>query len=384
MTSNNPLFFESETAFHALFHYATIGILVVDANGNMKLANPCLEKLFGYSNADLIDRPVEILLPEMFREIHVLHRDLYFKKPKARPMGYGLSLFALKKNGEEFKAEISLGHYKLNNENFVVAFVTDITDKQRTLEELELKVAERTLELTQSIEREKELSEMKSRFVAMASHEFRTPLTSIVANLSLIKAYNKDVLGEKSLKLFERVQSSISNLTSILNNFLSFERIEQGNMEVVYENFNLHEFAEDVIQEMNGLLKPGQKIILTYTGEKDIVQDKRILRNVFLNLLSNAVKYSGENKPIYFSILITDLLVTIKIRDEGIGIPVAEQQKLFSIFYRATNVADLQGSGLGLTIVKRYVELMGGHIDFTSEPLTGTTFSLEFPVKPGI
>jgi PAS domain S-box-containing protein len=351
MTSNNPLFFESETAFHALFHYATIGILVVDANGNMKLANPCLEKLFGYSNTDLIGHPVEILLPEMFREIHVQHRDLYFKNPKARPMGYGLSL---------------------------------ITDKQRTLEELEDKVAERTLELTQSIEREKELSEMKSRFVAMASHEFRTPLTSIVANLSLIKAYNKDIMGEKSLKLFERVQSSISNLTSILNNFLSLERIEQGNMEVAYENFDLCEFAEDVIQEMNGLLKPGQKIILTCTGEKDIVQDKRILKNVFLNLLSNAVKYSGENKPIYFSIVITDLLVTIKIRDEGIGIPVAEQQKLFSIFYRATNVANLQGSGLGLTIVKRYVELMGGHIDFTSEPLTGTTFSLEFPVKPEI
>jgi len=114
------------------------------------------------------------------------------------------------------------------------------------------------------------------------------------------------------------------------------------------------------------------------------VQDERILRNVFLNLLSNAVKYSGENKPIYFSILITDLLVTIKIRDEGIGIPVAEQQKLFSIFYRATNVANLQGSGLGLTIVKRYVELMGGHIDFTSEPRTGTTFYLEIPIKPEI
>lgn len=266
MANNNTQFFESETAFHALFHYATVGILVVDASGAIKLANPCSEKLFGYASADLIDSPVEILLPEVFRKIHTHHRDLYFKNPRPRPMGHGLSLFARKKNSEEFKVEISLGHYKLNNESFVVAFVTDITDKQRTLEELEVKVAERTLELRQSIEREKELSEMKSRFVAMASHEFRTPLTSIVANLSLIKAYNKDFMNEKSLKLFGRVQSSISNLTSILNNFLSFERIEQGKMEVVYENFDLRELAEDIIEEMNGLLKPGQKILLTCAG----------------------------------------------------------------------------------------------------------------------
>ena len=151
MTEHSTLSLESEAGFRALFEYATVGILVISAAGRIELANPCIEKLFGYKNAELIGQLVEVLIPEAFRHRHVHHRDGYFNTPKARPMGYGLSLHAKKKDGIEFPVEISLGHYQLDNQQMAVAFVTDITESKRSQEELEARVKERTLELTQSL-----------------------------------------------------------------------------------------------------------------------------------------------------------------------------------------------------------------------------------------
>lgn len=174
MSELNTLSLESEAGFKALFQYATIGILVIGRSGKIELSNPCASKLFGYGQAELVGRSVELLIPQTFREKHAHHREGYFQRPKARPMGYGLNLFARKKDGTEFPVEISLGHYQLNDEPLAVAFITDVTERRRSSEELETKVKERTLELTRSLEREKELNDMKSRFVAIASHEFRS------------------------------------------------------------------------------------------------------------------------------------------------------------------------------------------------------------------
>ncbi|MCQ6959294.1 PAS domain-containing sensor histidine kinase [Mucilaginibacter aquariorum] len=379
MTDKSILTLESEAGFKALFEYATVGILVISSNGRIELSNPCIERLFGYSKAELTGQPVEILIPEAFRKNHVHHRQGYFTRPKARPMGYGLNLFARRKDGFEFPVEISLGHYQLDNEQLAVAFVTDVTESKRSKEELEAKVVERTLELTQSLEREKELNEMKSRFVAMASHEFRTPLSAILSSLTLIDTYSKTENEEKRKRHIDRVRSSVKNLTIILDDFLSLDKVEQGKIEVVAETFDLDAFAEDIIEELNGMLKKDQQIEFTYLGEKDIFQDKKILRNVFLNLLSNAIKYSETATTVHFSISIINKSVTIQVQDEGIGIPEEEQKNLFTKFYRAKNATNIQGTGLGLNIVKRYLELLGGNISFISKPNLGTTFIIEFP-----
>lgn len=381
MTEHNTLSLESEAGFKALFEYATVGILVIRAGGLIELANPCIEKLFGYKKAELIGQLVEVLIPEAFRHNHVHHRDGYFNRPKARPMGYGLSLYARKKDGIEFPVEISLGHYQLDNQELAVAFVTDITESKRSQEELEARVKERTLELTQSLEREKELNDMKTRFVSMASHEFRTPLSAILSSLSLIDSYSKEEHQEKRKKHIERIKSSVKNLTAILNDFLLLDKAEQGKLEINKEEFDLVEFAGDIIEELNGILKTGQQIDFKQTGERAIFQDKKILKNVFLNLLSNAIKYSPENKIIHFTIEIKQKTVFVNIKDEGIGIPEQEQQNLFGKFYRASNVSNIQGTGLGLNIVKRYVELLDGVISFTSKQGLGTTFMIEFPQK---
>jgi PAS domain S-box-containing protein len=268
-----------------------------------------------------------------------------------------------------------------------LAIRSDITQRKlaeeklvKINEELEVKVRERTLELTHALEREKELNEMKSRFVSIASHEFRTPLSAILSSTSLIDHYTSAGQEEKRKKHIDRIKSSVRNLTNILDDFLSLEKLEQGKVEAYNAAFNLKEFIEDGIEEMEGMVKrKHQNVHLSYSGPEEIYQDKKILRNVLLNLLSNAVKYSPEGRDIHVSAQVNNDTVILSVKDEGIGIPLDAQKNLFDKFFRAKNATNIQGTGLGLNIVKRYVELLDGVIYFTSEENAGTTFTIEFP-----
>jgi PAS domain S-box-containing protein len=247
-------------------------------------------------------------------------------------------------------------------------------------ENLENKVRERTLELTGALVREKELSDMKSQFVSTASHEFRTPLSAILSSISLIEHYADPSLADKRNRHIERVKSSVKNLTSILDDFLSLEKLEHGNVQTVSIDFNMEEFIRDVIEEVDGMArKKQQKIWLRYSGIFMVCQDRKILRNIFLNLLTNAIKYSGEQKPIEVIADVDAQITTIQVIDQGIGIPEDARANLFGRFFRARNAINIQGIGLGLHIVKRYVELIGGSIEFTTSENEGTTFIVRFP-----
>src|SRR5574337_1675578 len=221
---------EGEAGFRALFQYATVRIVVIGREGRIELVNPCALDLFGYEPGELVGKPLEILIPGDLRKEHEHHRNNYFKRPKARPMGYGMDLYAQKKDGKIFPVEISLGHYELEGQQFAVAFVTDTSKRKeaelasvKAKEELERRVKERTMELNEALEREKKINEMKSRFVSMASHEFRTPLSAILSSISLIEQYIRNGEEEKRTKHIDRVKSSVKNLTSILNDFLSLD-----------------------------------------------------------------------------------------------------------------------------------------------------------------
>ena len=211
-----------------------------------------------------------------------------------------------------------------------LAIRSDITRRKlaeehiiRINQNLEKKIKERTLELTEALEREKEVSDMKSRFVSMASHEFRTPLSAILSSTSLIDHYKDPEQSEKRHKHLERIRSSVRNLTDILDDFLSLDKLEQNKMEINNTHFDLHKLVEDVIEEISGMLKKkNQRVNILYDGPEEIVQDKKIIRNILLNLLSNAIKYSPEDAEIVIRTIAKNNRVSVSIEDKGIGIPL--------------------------------------------------------------
>ena len=234
-------------------------------------------------------------------------------------------------------------------------------------------------ELLTLLEHEKKLNETKSRFVSTASHEFRTPLSAITSSVSLAEHYAQSGEFEKMKKHFNRIESSVKNLVDILNDYLSLDKIEQNKIQIEYVSFNLSEFCNEIIGEMSGILKEGQNIHYVHKGDEEVKQEKKILRNILLNLLSNAVKYSDKNKEIFLTTEVSTDKIIVSVRDNGIGISEKDQANLFQTFFRANNAVNIEGTGLGLTIVKRYVELLGGTINLKSKIGEGTTVNIELP-----
>lgn len=391
--------FEMES-LNALFEHATEGIIVSDKSGKLIKANPSAERLFGYNTGELLGKTIEDLVPMRYKEKHVAHRSGFHKNPHARSMGQNIDLFARKKDNSEFPVEISLSHYKQGEDIFAIAFVIDITERKKQQENiqklnqnLEKKVDERTKvlheallelenskeQLSQALEAEKELNDMKSRFVTMASHEFRTPLSTILSSISLVSKYNETGGDEKIQKHVVRIKSAVTNMTLILNDFLSAEKLEEGKVFVRKEEIDLKLLTNEILSEINGILKPEQKINYTHTGMDVALLDKQMSRNILLNLVSNAIKFSPENKVIQLTTEITPTEIKIVVADQGVGIPQDEQEHMFERFFRAKNVTNIQGTGLGLNIVGKYLEVMGGTITFTSELNIGTTFTINIP-----
>lgn len=240
----------------------------------------------------------------------------------------------------------------------------------------EQKHAEHQLE--QALKKERDVGLLKSRFVSMASHEFRTPLTSILASAGLIDMYRERGMLDKQIKHVERIKSSVDNLTSILNDFLSLEKLESGKIQFKTMSIDWLNFIAEVREEVS-LMRKGQVIEHQHEGDKIAEIDPHLVKNILINLLSNAIKYSPETEAVQLITEKRNGSLKIQVIDRGIGIPEEEQRQLFSRFFRASNANTIQGTGLGLTIVKRYIDLMNGSISFTSKENEGTTFVVEIP-----
>jgi signal transduction histidine kinase len=256
-----------------------------------------------------------------------------------------------------------------------LADITAVTmENIQMYNELEERVKERTRELINSLNREKEMSARRQQFFSMTSHELKTPLTSILTSTSILEEYNEGQFAEQRTKHLNRINASSQQLIGIVNDFLSSEKLDQGKTEMLYELFDVKQFATCVIEQMESSLKNGQTIRYTHHGDTEIVLVKNILHNILLNLLSNASKYSCNDQPIDLNIEITHNEITIEVKDYGIGIPEADQPHIFNNYFRATNTTGIEGTGLGLHIVKRYMELLNGSIRFSSHTNEGTTF----------
>jgi PAS domain S-box-containing protein len=403
-------------AFKEIFQSMSEGIIMVDTKGRIVVANPMAEQLFGYSSNELTGVLLENLLPERYRGGHANFRKAFNSNPFPRRMGAGRDLTALRKNGTEFPVEISLSFTKVKGELLVMAFISDISMRKTTEDalkrseeqlivyaaELEKKVEMRTEalnntilkleeevnerkkaeeEVRKSLEKERELNELKTKFVSIASHEFRTPLSSVLSSAALIKQYNDRHEAEKIEKHVHRIKASVNQLTGILNDFLSLGKLEEGKIDVVFEPINPKLFLEEVNEEVSAMLKEGQRLIVNCnTNTEEFPADSRILRNILFNLITNASKYSDINKPIYVTCKDHIGYISLEVRDEGIGIPEEDQKHMFDRFFRASNAGNVQGTGLGLNIVKRYLDLLDGTITFSSKYGEGTTFKLIIPI----
>jgi len=257
-----------------------------------------------------------------------------------------------------------------------------IDERTRELTETVLELEHARKELSQSLAKEKELGALKSRFVSMASHEFRTPLSAISLSASLIDKYARAIDNEPITRHAHKIKSAMLHLSNFLDDYLSLEKLEEGRVAVSHSDFDLVNFAEDLTNELLPTVKKGQTLIYSHTGINRMAHlDQNLLKQCVVNLVSNAINYAGENVTINFSTEINSGGYLITVGDNGIGIAEPDQKHLFDAFFRAHTTGMVPGTGLGLNLVKRYATLMDGEIEFSCPYGGGASFTLLFPLK---
>lgn len=385
----------------AIIDHAIDGIITIDNRGNVESINPAALELFGYQAEEVIGHNISMLMPEPDRGNHDGYLHNYQTTGHKKIIGIGREVMGLKKNGETFPFRLAVSEVWLKDKNIFTGFIHDLSREKAAEDmlkqhatELEHKVSERTrdlislvselekakAEVSKSLEKEIELNQLKSRFVSMASHEFRTPLSSVQLSASLIEKYSERPDDKANIiKHTNKIKSAVQLLTSILNDFLSLEKLEAGIVVMNKQYINLVELAEEITEEMQLICKKNQHIVYQHTGEiGHFTLDPNLLKNALVNLISNAIKYSGEDTLIEFTTCIDDEGCLISVKDNGIGIPEEDQVHLFEPFFRAHNTGNIPGTGLGLNIVKRYIQLMAGQMEFESEVHKGTSFRVSF------
>lgn len=410
--------------YEAILEAAIDGIITISPDGIIESVNNSAAKIFGYEKGEMVGRNVSILMPSADADHHDGYIANYLKTGKKKIIGIGRDVVGKKKDGSLFPFRLSISEVTIDDTHLFTGIVHDISEireAEKTIfelnEKLEKKVEERTDQLTEAVnkllntntklqsqvekrkkieealresqreleialQKEKELNELKSKFVTMASHEFRTPLSTILSSSTLIGKYTDAETQAKREKHINRIKNSVNHLVNILNDLLSIGKIEEGKTEVKPEEFDLVQVLDEIMEQMEQNTKQGQQLQLKSDWvKKKVVLDSYLFRNICLNLISNAIKYSPEGKEIDICICEHESGFIFKVVDHGIGIPEEEQKGLFERFFRANNVTNIQGTGLGLSIVKSYTNLMGGEINFESKLGEGTTFFVKLPLK---
>ena len=279
-----------------------------------------------------------------------------------------------------YPVEVHLQLNHLRDKNVFVAIILDITERKNYTEKLEKQVEERTAQLKVALSKEKELNELKTKFLSLVSHEFKTPLSGILTSSVLLGKYQLSEEQEKRDKHIKTIADKVQYLNTILNDFLSLERLESGKLNYNFTHFKLSKVIDDVIYNANMLLKEGQSI--KYPDNIDnlsLFQDEKSIVLILSNLLNNAILYSKAHKTITIKVTQDETTTLITIKDEGIGIPLKDQKNIFDRYYRAENVINTQGTGIGLNIVKNHLENLGGTIGFESVEDKGTIFTITLP-----
>ena len=285
-----------------------------------------------------------------------------------------------RKDKSEYPVEVHLQKSSLVDRDVFVAIILDITEKKNYTIKLEATVQKRTQQLSEALAKEKDLNELKTKFLSLVSHEFKTPLSGILTSAMLAGKYKETKQQEKRDKHLGTIQNKVKYLNSIINDFLSIERLEKGKVNYMYSTFPLSKVVNEVIYGANMHLKNGQKINYPQNiDDLEIEFDEKILELVLTNLVNNAIKYSPENSSIDIKVTRKKDKLIINVTDQGMGIPKKEQKHVFNRYFRAENAVLTQGTGIGLNIVKTHLENLGGSIKFTSVENKGSSFVISLP-----
>ena len=391
------------------------GICIVNKKGLIVINNSSLDEIFGYSKGELLNKKIDVLVPEAHRISHKSHFESYLKFPKKYNKGKGREFYGLHKNGSILDLEIGLNYFEHKGSFYAKALVSEIgtrKQKESRIKEqnrnLEDEVEKRNNELTRviaelekanlmlkdeikdrikaeknakiALEKEKELNLMQTKFMALASHEFKTPLSGILTSAGLIEKYNQIGASDKIKHHSTTIKNLVYQLNAILDDFLYLEGIESENYSFQLSHFTFCQVVKKIVEEAKPVLKEGQTIdVIPCKSPIEIFQDQKVVDIIIRNVLYNAIKYSNKGSKVELKMHVDDELVVI-IKDEGIGIPSEAKSHVFERFYRAKNALPIQGTGIGLNIVKRHIEKLNGSILIESEENKGTTVVLKIPL----
>ena len=369
----------------AILNHAGACIIATDTHGVVQLFNSTAEEYLGYSKSEVIDQ-VNVVQFHLASEIQA--KAAAFSREIGKTVTPDFNVLSAK-SMDDLPNEHEWTYVRKNGTTFTVSLnVTTLRDAQNSISGFlgvavdisEIKKYQNSLQV--ALEKEKQLGDLKSRFVTMASHEFRTPLSTILSSVSLIDKYTSVEDLEKREKHVKRIKSAVGNMKDILEDFLSLGKMEEGKIQLNPELLapaELRDELEAVIQEMQRLTKPSQQITHTFTVTEDCNVDRKMLRHIMTNLISNAIKFSPEGSSVDVSCENKKNELAFTIQDTGIGISEADQKHLFERFFRAENASNIQGTGLGLHIISRYLDLVNGHIELASKLNKGSTFIVHIP-----